>query len=114
MDTKEARLFMLDLADRGLRVVENFTSGSLPVREANARYLEIMEDARRTLRDAGYPAETAWRALQRAQIGFAAFLEPPDAAYWQDVESELRTGRDALESLVASPQGRDADFRLIG
>jgi hypothetical protein len=73
-----------------------------------------MEEARRILPDAGYPAETAWRALQRAQVGFAAYLEPPDAAYWQDVESELRTGRDALELLVSAPRERDIDFRLIG
>lgn len=105
---------MLDLAERGLRLLEEFAAGTLPVREANARYREIMEKARRTLPDAGYPAETAWRALQRAQVGFAAYLEPPDAAYWQDVEAELRTGVDALEALVSRPQRRDADFRLIG
>ena len=105
---------MLDLAERGLRILHDYSGGTLPVREANVQYRDIMEQARQTLRDAGYPAETAWRALQRAQVGFAAFLEPPDAAYWQDVEVELRTGRDALAALVEMPQGRDLDFRVIG
>jgi hypothetical protein len=114
MDTSEARNLMLDLAERGLRILAEYASGSISLREANVHFREIMEEARRALPDAGYPAETAWRALQRAQVGFAAYLEPSEAAYWQDVEAELQTGRDALSSLASTPRARDADFRLIG
>lgn len=114
MDTTEARTLMLDLAERGLQILRDYSSGRITVREANAPYREIIDEARRLLSDAGYPAETAWRALQRAHVGFGAFLEPPDAAYWQDVEAELETGRDALAALVLAPERRDVDFRLIG
>lgn len=113
MDTQEARMRMLDLTKEALDIVEDFESGAQPTREEKHELREMVLEARDTLPDAGYPAEAAWRGLQRASIGTDTFFDETDPLFWQDVVQELRTAAEVLESLVSPGFRRESDFHII-
>lgn len=114
MDTFEARLRTRDLAEEALEIVERMVRGDRPRREDKQRLREMQAEARSYLPDAGYPAEAAWRGVQRASIGLETVGDEPDALYWQDVAQELKAGRDTLASLVSTGRRRESDFHIVG
>jgi hypothetical protein len=73
----------------------------------------MASEARTLLGDAGYPAEAAWRAIQRASIGVETAFEEPDRSYWEDLTDELRGAIETLDNLIGVGR-RDADVHIVG
>lgn len=113
MDTQEARIQMRDLADEALEIVESLEAGTAAGRQQRSRLREMVGEARGLLTDAGYPAEAAWRGLQRASLGVDTSFDAPDQSYWADVHLDLQGAIDTLNSLVMV-KGRDSDLRIVG
>lgn len=114
VDTFEARLLMRDLAQDGLKIVDRFIGGAAPRPEDKRRLRELVLEARRSLSDAGYPAEAAWQGLQRASIGADTLLDTEDAAFWGNVAEDLRAGVETLDALVGMGVRRESDFHIVG
>ena len=116
MDTQEARMRMLDLATEALQIVEGVVSsaGKSPGAPQKLRLRELVAEARTALPDAGFPAEAAWRGVQRASIGTDTFLDQSDPVYWQDVAMDLRSAVATLQALISPGFRRDADVHIIG
>lgn len=113
MDTNEARMQMRDLAHDALAIVDRLAAGSEPAQGDRGSLREMALESRALLGDAGYPAEAAWRGIQRASIGADTQFEAPDPTYWDDVARDLRTAVETLENLVSGPR-RDSDVHIIG
>lgn len=112
MDTLEARIRMRDMARETLEIVDRLAAGTSPSRETRARLREMVSEARSLLGDAGYPAEGAWRGMQRASMGLDTLFDEPDPTYWEDVMSELSRSIETLDNLV-SPIRREADLHIV-
>lgn len=113
MDTQEARSYIRDLAGEALQLIEAWEPGIAPPKD-KLRLRELASDARTALPDAGFPAEAAWRGLQRASIGTQTSLDQTDKVYWEDVVAELHAGVDTLDLLVSPGASRESDFRIVG
>jgi hypothetical protein len=113
MDTYEARIRMLDLARHGSAIVEGFEVDSPPTADDAAKLRELAADARTLVSDGGYPAEAAWRALDRAASSLIAQEPDPEGARWQPIGLELQSACASLESLLGSTR-RETDFRIVG
>ena len=114
MDTFEARLRIWELGREGLDLVDGLAGGHDRPGSVLSRLRELATEARGALPDAGFPAESTWRALQQAS---AASLMGPgefDQPYWVALAEDLRAALSTLESLLSSPTQRDIDFRIIG
>ena len=114
MDTQEARSYIRDLAEEALELIEGWESSAVPPAKDKLRLRELASDARTALPDAGFPAEGAWRGLQRASIGTQTSLDQTDKLYWEDVAAELHAGVDTLDLLVSPGASRESDFRIVG
>ena len=114
MDTFEARTLMRDLAQEGLEIVNRFIGGAAPRPEEKRRLREMVLEARRSLADAGYPAEAAWQGLQRASIGADTLLDSEDPSFWQSVAGDLEAGIGTLDALVGMGVRRESDFHIVG
>ncbi|HEX6506702.1 MAG TPA: hypothetical protein VF221_03630 [Chloroflexota bacterium] len=113
MDTREARTRMYEIAGEGLAIVRRFVSGSRPTSSDRDDLRRLVLEARALLAEAGYPGETVWRGLQRANIGADTDFDSYDASYWQDVESDLEQGIETLSALVSTAAPRDTDFHIV-
>lgn len=113
MNTQEARTQMRDLADEALEIVVEMEQGKSASRQDRSRLRDMVIEARGLLSDAGYPAEAAWRGLQRASIGVDTSFDSPDAGYWEDVRHDLQGAIDTLNSLVTVSY-RDSDLFIVG
>lgn len=105
---------MRDLGQRGLEVVTGFVNGECTVADGRRRLKESIDEARSVLADAGYPAESVWRGLQRAYAEFSASSNPHDHETWGELGDDLRQAIESLDALLARPAARDADFRVVG
>lgn len=114
MDTTEARMRMLDLANRGLGLLEEFRSGDEASRSTIEQFRRIVDEARSLLSDAGYPAEGVWRGMQRVLSAMLSGVGRDDAEYWQDLANDFADARDSLDRLLSTPVGRETDFRIVG
>ncbi len=114
MDTTEARIQMRDCGRRGYEALQRFLSGNSSREETAERLRRVTGESRAVLADAGYPGEGVWTSLRRSTAGLDALIEASDAAYWDDLLYDLATATDVLDSLVASPAGRNVDFRIVG
>ena len=113
MDTREARLRMLELGTEALETVQRLRDGARVNFDDRARMRAMLLTARSVLADAGYPAESVWRGLQRASMAVDTSSDHTDAVYWQDVTDEIQQGLDVLASLVLPGFGRDVDLQVI-
>lgn len=104
----------LDIAREALEIVERLGSDAAPTADDKGRLRQLLLDAREALPDAGFPAEAAWRGLQRASIGTDTYFDQADPRYWQDVAKELHEGAEVLESLVSPFHRRESDFHIVG
>jgi len=114
MDTFEARTYIRDIAEEALDIVKRIAAGALPALEDRQRLRQLLLAVREALPDAGYPGESAWRALQRASMGVETMDGQPDTAFWEDVVEELESGIDTLSSLISPAWRRESDFHIVG
>jgi hypothetical protein len=112
MDTYEARRRMRDLAQESLDLLREIEQGDSTRSDALTELRKMELEARSLLADAGYPGESAWRALQR--VGPALRTDDEDPSLVAEVVAELGEAIDTLDSLTATPSERDSDFRIIG
>jgi len=112
MDTYEARRRMYDLARQALELLDECLRDerNLSKTATDLRNMEL--EARALLADAGYPAESAWRSMQRVLLA----LQAPqlDSHLVHEARSELRDAVETLASLTSATSERDSDFRIIG
>lgn len=105
---------MRDLAQETLGIVERWERGEVTRYEDSVRLRRLVSEARELLPDAGFPAESAWRGMQRASIGYETQLGRAEPGYWEDVRHDLEGALETLRMLVAPPAWSDSDFHLIG
>src|SRR4051812_8028860 len=114
MNTFEARQQMFELGLEAREMLRTLIAGgtidSVQRRRAGAMAVE----SRTLLGEAGYPAESVWRAVQRTSLGLQTQLDSFDRGFWQDVLEELERGMSALEALGSGHTGRDADLHIVG
>ncbi len=114
MDTTAARIAMRDFGRQGQEVLRLFLSADVSRAASAEECRRLMDQSRALLADAGYPGEAVWSGLRRSASGLDAMIDASDTAYWADLLQDLADAIDVLDSLVASPAGRDVDFRIIG
>lgn len=114
MNTRDARQEMEALAARGLTIVRRIGEGRPPTLEDRNSLRSMAGEARTLLSEAGYPAESVWRGLQRASLGADTNFDSSDPSYWQDVVDELERGAATLASLDTGRSVRDVDFYIVG
>ena len=103
---------MRDLAQDALDLLDDMANGASDRTQAATELRKMELEARALLADAGFPAEAAWRALQRAAQALA--LPDPDPAVVEETSHSLTDAVATLDSITAGPAERDADFRIIG
>lgn len=112
MDTFEARRRMRDLAQETLVLLDEIDNGGTSLSDALTQLRSKESEARSLLVDAGYPGESAWRALQRAAIALRSDGEDPQLR--EEVVADLGNAIETLDSLTTAPSERDSDFRIVG
>jgi hypothetical protein len=113
MDTFEARYRLRELAHRGLQLIKGFSGNHAPAPEDAAALRDMAAAARSLIPDAGFPGESAWRALDHAAAALVSLEPDPEGARWRAVADELQAAIEQLNSLLGSAR-RDADFRIVG
>jgi hypothetical protein len=105
---------MKEMATQGVTAIERYRSQDRSGPDPGSEIRALQSEARTVLADAGHPGEAVWRALSQAHFGFEAYGEPPESGFWDDLLEQLAGAIEALDRLLATGGGQEADFRIVG
>ena len=113
MNTFEARALARDLGHEALSILDVILVEKKPPAGGSSSLHALLKRVREALPDAGYPAESTWRALQRAAIGIDTWNGTYDMEFWRDVREDLNDALSTLEGLVGGGRNHDTDVYLV-
>jgi hypothetical protein len=96
MNTIESRRRLAELSARAIEILEPLAAGAALSSASSLTMREILNEARESVYDAGYPGDAAGRAILHASVYITTPQDDIDAEFWQEAILDLRIGIDGL------------------